>query len=45
MEYTKDYFDQVTDRTGTHCAKYDSMGMFFPGDNLRCWCYRGNESF
>lgn len=34
MEYTKDYFDQVTDRTGTHCAKYDSMSMFFPGDDL-----------
>lgn len=34
MEYTKDYFDQLTDRTGTFCAKYDSMSMFYPGDDL-----------
>lgn len=32
MEYTKEYFDVVTDRRNTYCAKYDSMSMFF-GDN------------
>ena len=32
MKYTSDFFDQIIDRRGTYCAKYDSMYQFFGSD-------------